>query len=184
VTPIFDYMMKQKLVSEDIFSMYLDSTPGNEQSMIVLGGVDSSHYTGSITYTPVTQQTYWSINVEEFKIGGTSQNICNGQCNAIVDSGTSLIVGPADQISPILSKLAVNSDCSNLNSLPNFSVKISGRDFTLTPQQYVIKEQGQCQLGIAGSQGIPLWILGDTFIRANYAIFDRAQNRVGLATVA
>jgi hypothetical protein len=188
VTPIFDYIMQRKLVAKDVFSMYLDSKAGTDNSMIVLGGVDSAHYTGEMTYTPVTQQTYWSIKVEDFAVGGKSTGACRGffssGCNAIVDSGTSLIVGPASSMSSIVDQLKVEADCSNIDSLPNFSVKISGRNFELTPHQYVIKEQGQCQLGIAASEGLPLWILGDTFIRSYYTVFDRAENRVGLATVA
>ena len=45
---------------------------------------------------------------------------------------------------------------------------------------------GQCSSGFQ-SMTLPtaqgdLWILGDVFIREYYAIFDRGNNRVGLAT--
>lgn len=31
---------------------------------LTLGGLDPSHYTGDITYTPVTEQAYWKIKID------------------------------------------------------------------------------------------------------------------------
>lgn len=40
--------------------------------------------------------------------------------------------------------------------------------------------QGTCMSSFQNSSA-DLWILGDVFIRVYYSIFDRANNRVGLA---
>lgn len=41
-------------------------------------------------------------------------------------------------------------------------------------------DQGPCMSSFQDTSG-DLWILGDVFIRVYYSIFDRANNRVGLA---
>ena len=41
-------------------------------------------------------------------------------------------------------------------------------------------DQGPCISSFQNTSG-DLWILGDVFIRVYYSIFDRANNRVGLA---
>jgi hypothetical protein len=37
--------------------------PGGE---LILGGTDSSKYTGSITYVPVTVRGYWQFNINRY----------------------------------------------------------------------------------------------------------------------
>jgi len=187
VTPIFDYMIAQKAVSQSVFSVFLDSNPGDDNSAIIFGGTDSSYYTGTIQYVPVKQQTYWTIHLQEIYVGTSNTLACLILgCTAIVDTGTSLIVGPTQGANALLKKIGnVESDCSNLKSLPTISFELNGVKYPLTPQQYVIQieqdNQPYCQVGIAGTSGIPFWVLGDTFIRAYYTVFDRANNQVGFA---
>jgi hypothetical protein len=40
-------------------------TPGGE---LILGGVDTSKYTGSITYVNVTVQGYWQFGVDRYEM--------------------------------------------------------------------------------------------------------------------
>jgi hypothetical protein len=191
VTPVFDNMITQKLVQQPVFSVYLDSTPGDESSGILFGGIDSTKFSGQLQYIPVSSQTYWQTGLYGVLVNGQDQGDCNGffsSCSCIIDTGTSLIIGPTDSVNSLTSAIGtVNSDCSNINSLPNIVFKFKGASFTLTPQIYVISEdfdgsgQNQCQLGIQGSDGLPFWILGDTFIRQFYTVFDRGQNRIGFA---
>ena len=61
----------------------------------------------------------------------------SNQCYSVVDSGTSVITGPSAAINPIMSKLNVAADCSNMASLPNMTFSIAGRSFDLTPEQCI-----------------------------------------------
>lgn len=80
-------------------------------------------------------------------------------------------------------------DCDTLSSLPNITITLNGKDFELTPEQYVLVEgddtQKICLVGLIGldlpPQIGPLWILGDVFIRAYYTIFDFGNSQVGFA---
>jgi len=194
VTPVFDNMIQQGLVTQSIFSVYLDSSPGDSQSSILFGSLDSSKFTGSLQYEPVTQQTYWQVKLTSISVNGNEITGCSSStssspqatCKAIVDTGTSLIIGPTDQVNNM--GINVNEDCSGIDELPTITIKLKKVSFKLTPRFYVVKfndgSGDQCQLGIQGSDDLPFWILGDTFIRAYYTVFDRNQNRIGFAPVS
>jgi len=107
----------------------------------------------------------------------------------VVDTGTSVLTGPPSTIGPLLKMVGnVSSDCSNVDDMPTLTFVINGKSFELGPEFYVLKSpsgngQEECQLGIqALNPGIPLWILGDPFIRKYYTVFDRSNNQVGFAT--
>jgi len=173
-------MIKQKLVVAPIFSFYLDSTPGSESSNIVFGGVDPDYYTGDFQYVPVKSKTYWQVVLNQVSVNGKDV-ACTGGCDAIVDTGTSLIVGPALAVRKLLSEVNVKEDCSNLGSLPNITWHFGSASLTLPASIYVLKFENQCVLGIQGQAFLPFWILGDSFIREFYTAFDRGNDRVGFA---
>jgi len=77
-------------------------------------------------------------------------------------------------------------DCASLDSLPNVSFTIAGKDFSLSPQQYVLQivagGKTQCVSGFMGIDiGQPLYILGDVFLSAYHTVFDYGKSRVGFA---
>ena len=56
-------MVQQNLVSEDVFSFWLNRDPKAEfGGEIVFGGVDEKHYKGKHTYAPVTKKGYWQVS--------------------------------------------------------------------------------------------------------------------------
>lgn len=191
-----DIMMQMHLLQKNQFSVYLSSTPNDTSSALVLGGIDNQYVNGTWTTVPFNIMQpllgYWAITVDTIKINGRDTGACSS-CIGVVDTGTSIITGPPAQMDPIIAKLNVSADCSNINSLPTMSFSIAGKDFDLTPYQYVIRlpasstdadaSSWQCQLGLMSfDAGLPgLWILGDTFIRAYYTVFDRDNNWVQFA---
>lgn len=200
VTP-FQNMVDQKLVSDPVFSFYLNrdqtKSPGGE---ILFGGIDSNYYTGDITYTPVTHEAYWQFKMDGISMGSSGDqkgavNVCANGCQAIADTGTSLIAGPKAEVLklneyigaiPVPGGEYVMPHC-NLEELPNLVFKIQGKDFALKPEQYVMKvaQAGQT-ICLSGLMGIdipkhPLWILGDVFIGPYYTVFDLGNKRLGFA---
>ncbi|EMP30825.1 cathepsin E [Chelonia mydas] len=198
VTPVFDNMMAQNLVDLPIFSVYMnrnpDSSVGGE---LLFGGFDPSHFSGTLNWVPVTKQGYWQIQLDNIQVGGTVA-FCAEGCQAIVDTGTSLITGPSKEIKEMQNYIgAVPMDgeytveCNNLNVMPDVTFTINGIPYTLSPQAYTLVDNSDgMAFCTSGFQGLniqppagPLWILGDVFIGQFYSVFDRGNNRIGLAPV-
>uniref|UniRef100_A0A3P8TSX7 pepsin A n=1 Tax=Amphiprion percula TaxID=161767 RepID=A0A3P8TSX7_AMPPE len=187
VVPVFDNMIKQGLVSQPMFSVYLS---GNEAqgSEVVFGGVDNSHYTGQITWIPLSSATYYQISMDSVTINGQTV-ACSGGCQAIIDTGTSVIVGPSNAISNINSWIGASTDqygdstvsCQNIGSMPSVTFNLNGNAFPVPASAYVSQSSYGCSTGFGQGGFSDLWILGDVFIREYYAIFDPQAQYIGLA---
>ncbi|MGH0149018.1 UNVERIFIED_CONTAM: hypothetical protein FKN15_047403 [Acipenser sinensis] len=104
-TPLFDNMMSQHLVSQDLFSFYLNSVKINGQVVA-----------------------------------------CSSVCEAIFDTGTSLISGSSDAISSILKLVGLSlqsngmyaASCDNLDKMPDVVFTINGLDFPMPSYAYTM----------------------------------------------
>merc|ERR550519_1081323 len=196
VTPPFNTMVDQGLV-DPVFSFWLSRDPeaavGGE---IFLGGSDPAWYEGKMTYIPVDEEGYWRITMDGMVMDGETVG-CDGGCPAIVDTGSSLLVGPSAQTNAINRLIGgvelipgtgqYFMDCREIDNLPNIDFMLGGMPFTLTGRDYVleISQGGQTQC-ISGFMGLDLpmgdwWILGDVFIGKFYSEFDMGNSRVGFA---
>ncbi|KJE89741.1 cathepsin D [Capsaspora owczarzaki ATCC 30864] len=198
VTPVWNNAILQGVAAAPLFGFWLNRDPtAADGGEIDFGAIDDSHYTGPILYTPVTRQGYWQFALGAVTVSG--KNYCASGCQAIADSGTSLLVGPTDAVTAIAAAAGATKniageytlDCSKIASLPNLVFTISGQQFALTGADYVLKitsgSTTECLLGLMSmdlsAEGIQ-WILGDVFIGKFYTVFDFNGNapRVGFAT--
>jgi cathepsin D len=197
ITPVFDNMVNQGL-STGVFSVWLSKNPqGQNGGELMFGGIDNQYYTGSITYVPLTSETYWQFKMDDVQLNGTSLGYCSGGCKVIADTGTSLIAGPTANINALNQKLGatiirgegVFPSCNVISTLPDINIVLKGTTFTLTPKDYVLQVTAlgktQCLSGFMGidipSPIGPLWILGDVFISTYYTVFDKTNSQVGFA---
>lgn len=113
---------------------------------IVFGGADETRYSGAITYLPVTRKAYWQIKMDSVQAG--SKTVCENGCQAIVDTGTSLLVGPSDEIKTINRAIGATKvpfteeymiDCYRIDDLPVVKFTLGGQVFTLEGKDYVIQ---------------------------------------------
>ncbi|XP_078512426.1 pepsin A-like [Lissotriton helveticus] len=189
-TTVYDNMWKQGLIPDDLFSIYLSSY-GESGSMLTFGAIDPSYYLGNIYWVPVSKERYWQINMESVSMNG---NIiaCDGGCQAIVDSGTTMISGPKSGIANILnvigatldSNLEYSVDCYTISDLPDLYFTFNGKPFNVPATAYINQNTCTAKFILSPSNLPDTWILGDVFMRGYYTVFDRANNNVGFATAA
>lgn len=102
VTPLWYNMVQQGLLSQPVFSFWLNRDPKSEVGgEIVFGGTDWKHFNGDHTYVPVKQTGYWQIEVGDILIANNSTVFCWDGCAATVDSGASFIAGPTAIVTQI-----------------------------------------------------------------------------------
>ncbi|CAF4239427.1 unnamed protein product, partial [Adineta steineri] len=115
-------------------------------SELIFGGIDSSKFTGDITYVPLVLTGYWEFQMTSVSVGSI---LINSSLYAIADTGTTFITGPATQVEALNSALGgtydssvkmytLNCSINSFSSLPNVTFNIAGGIFTLTPSQYLV----------------------------------------------
>jgi hypothetical protein len=199
---IFEALIAGGDLEEPILHVYLSSSNNSHTSQFNFGSVDMSVVTAPFVTVPMSLVQplfgYWMIDVSSFSVDGSVADV---QFWGVVDTGTSIITCPPLVCDGIIAKINVTADCSNLDSLPPINFNIAGKDYPMTANQYVVKlpatdadaalissgrgseAQYQCQLGVQSFDiGLPqMWILGDTFLRAYSAVFDRGNSNIRFA---
>lgn len=198
ITPWLDNAVAQGVVDNAIFSFYLSNNPGRGDARLIIGQPDPAYYQGEIHWQPMQALSgyeqvdmYYNIMFEGIASGDNEVELTcqrTGGCHAIVDSGTSLIVGPEEDIEDIMNTLTLRADCSNIKDQPSLNFKIGGKNHTVPPEFYVVKRslgngQYECSAGLSPSN-MGFWIFGDAFMRAFYTVFDKENSRVGFAELA
>lgn len=196
-------MKKQGLIEKAIFGMYLsDSEYGQiaavqtDASIISFGTFNLSQfsYSESPVYLRVTSdEGHWSLQFDGLYIFG--RNIAPDSYSAIIDSGTSLILGPDLEVQSLLTEFENRWKCSlsggllecvcgwdpTLAQFPDLEFVLGGYTLVLKPSMYMMRRGAYCWLQIAGIHDPTLWVLGSPFMRGFYTVFDMDNREVGFA---
>ncbi|KAM9764463.1 pregnancy-associated glycoprotein 1-like [Dama dama] len=188
--PIFDNLKNQGAISELVFAFYLSKSKP-EGSVVMFGGVDKSYYQGALHWVPLIQAGDWRVHMDHISMNRRVIS-CSGGCEALVDTGTSLIQGPRRLVNNILRLIGTIPrgskhyvSCFVVNTLPSIIFTINGFNYPLPAQAYIIKDSsGNCYTSFkedTASTSTETWILGDVFLRQYFSVYDRGNDRIGLA---
>ncbi|KAF9380264.1 hypothetical protein CPB97_008483 [Podila verticillata] len=191
LTPV-DNLIEQKLIEEPVFSVWLGRATEGGGGEYRFGGYDSERFEGELTWVPVTVKRYWQIKCDGLFFGDVDLAMDG---DVIIDTGTTLVILPTkvakaihDQIpgsiyDPVQGWIIPNTP--EVASLPGFQVVLGGVKFEVVMKdimrERVYGKRGYVYSGIGSNDNIPVWILGDVFIKQNYCVFDKGQDRIGIA---
>lgn len=184
-----DVVQKAGLLKSNIvgFSLSRGSDKGKD-GVITFGGVDKTKLSGNVTYTEtVSSSNRWSIPVDDATVDGVPCNFTDR--SAIIDTGTSYAILPPDDAKTLHSLIPGASKLGSGFVLPcdsdaELRVTFSGVSYAISPKDYVGSKSGsKCASTIVGQEtfGEKAWLLGDTFLKNVYAVFDYDNNKIGFA---
>ena len=71
--------------------------------------------------------------------------------------------------------------CDHIGNLPRVSISFGGSNlFEIAPDTYMAVYGEQCLIEMSGDSE-HMYILGNTFMKNYYTVFDLDQNRIGIA---
>lgn len=191
-------MVQQGLINTNAYSLWLNDLDANTGS-ILFGGVNSDKYHGSLSSLPIiqTEGVYSAFYIALTSVGmdGTTDSFGSNLDTAVLlDSGSSLIYLPDNVTSAIYTKLGVTYDsnegaavidCSRANDNTTIDFTFSSPTISVPMNELVLpisETNGveTCILGIAPADGSSC-VLGDTFLRSAYVVYDLQSNKIALA---
>jgi hypothetical protein len=195
--------LPQKLVNDgtintNAYSLWLNDLDASTGS-ILFGGVDTDKFHGELQTLPIIAErgVYAEFIIALTGMGQNGQNgslFQNQNVPVLLDSGSSLMYLP-DQVARSLyskynarydsSQGAAYVDCNLANQQGSLDFSFSGVKVSVPLNELVIvaavsRGQPICLLGV-GPAGNSVAVLGDTFLRSAYVVYDLANNEISLA---
>jgi len=157
------------------------------------GYLDSTKYTGSITYINVkTSNGFWEFSSTGYAVG--SGSFVTSSIDSIADTGTTLLYLPTTVVTAYYAKVSGSSysntyggyvyACST--TLPSITLGV-GAFRAVVPGTYinygpVSTGSSTCYGGIQRNTGIGFSIFGDVFLKSQYVVFSGASTpQLGVA---
>ena len=194
------------VIASSAYSLWLNDLDANTGS-ILFGGVDASRYSGDLVSVPVQQVagTYlgFFITMTGLDVGSKTVSKQGMALGVVLDSGSSLTYLPNDVTKSVYQ--AVNASyqeadgvafvpCSLRDSAANMTFRFSSPAAIAVPVREMIlnvtDQKGHemtfdngvpaCLFGISPA-GTSTSVLGDTFLRSAYVVYDMANNEIALA---
>jgi len=184
---LLDYYVPGNATSM-IFGLELNWYGDKSQSVLTMGTVDTSAYTGDFTNmvvpsTDASDRPSWSIPIEGITadVGGGVVSVSGSM--ASIDPYYPTIQLPADAVALIyspISNAAISSHNANRYTVPcgtniRLTLVFNGRNFAMDPRDAISNENGTCY-GIVEVAPGNLFKIGNPFLRNVYTTFGMTFN--------
>ncbi|KAF7307817.1 Acid protease [Mycena kentingensis (nom. inval.)] len=194
--PFFNTANANSSLPSNQFSFYL----AKNDSELYLGGTNKDRYTGDIEFHDIAEADsgFWDIGDAKIKVDGKS--VLSKPFVAIIDSATTIVYGPPDDVETFYKSIpgATLYDSTNgFYSYPcNSTLEVAfswgtGRDWVVTADNFNLgateKGSSECIGALSGLDlglGDNMWLLGDSFMKNVYSVFDFETESIGFAQLA
>lgn len=201
----FDRLSKEGDLPEPCFSIFL-ARGGNSFSEISFGGHNQDHADSNFSWAPVAspEQGYWQVALNGVLVGDKVLDICaDGNCRAVLDSGTSLLGIPKEAISNLHRMLArpVEDNAQDCKTVPGppivfdfgkFQLQLGAEDYSRPAPMTVTSRASNTTFAVCrasllpvpanvDTQGNRLFILGEPFLQRHYTKYDWHKREIGFA---
>lgn len=191
-------------VSRNAYSLWLNDLDANRGS-ILFGGVDAEQYSGALQTLPIqaSRGFYGEFLITLTSLGLGGQTIADDQALAVLlDSGSSLTYLPNDMVESIYEQVQAQYDpsagaayvpCSLGRSTATLDFTFTSPTISVEMNELVLglvasgggrptfqNGEAACLFGIAPA-GAGTNVLGDTFLRSAYVVYDLDNNEISLA---
>ena len=149
VTPVFDEMMGQKLLKNNMFAFYLTTKQAENMGMksdLTFGYYDKEKFKGDIHWNPIQFKYMFGVKLDDVKINGKSTGVCQGkECLITFDSGTSLMSMPTTAVEQLRKQGIPSSsnivDCKSEKQFGDMELVIGGKSYLLTNEEWMMPAQ-------------------------------------------
>jgi hypothetical protein len=185
-------------INTNAYSLWLNDLDASTGS-ILFGGVDTEKYTGTLSKLPIIpeQGVYAEFIIALTGMGSNGNEgsiFKNENVPVLLDSGSSLMYLPDNVATSLYSKYSAQYDstqgaafvdCDLANQQGSLEFTFSGPTISVPLNELVIvagysRGTPVCILGI-GPAGDSVAVLGDTFLRSAYVVYDLENNQIALA---
>ncbi|KAI1321757.1 hypothetical protein EDD11_000033 [Mortierella claussenii] len=193
VQTFMDSAIAANILTQPVVSVFLPSQRlfKGQGGEYIFGGIDSSKYTGDLTYVPLSVEGYWQVAIDNIAVGGQNLGFSS---QGIIDTGTTLIILSDDAAAAVHQTIpgAISDPahgwqvpCSLTSSTDSISFIMAGKPFNVAVADLVYEPlqdgSGFCTSGVQGGLNA-LWVLGDVFIKNNYCVFSKTSTpSIGMA---
>lgn len=192
------HMMQSGFINTNAYSLWLNDLDASTGS-ILFGGVNTDKFTGTLETLPIVKEegvyAEFVIALTAVGMNGNQGSLgTNLNTPALLDSGSSLMYLPNDVTQKIYNDLGASYsdsegaafiDCSMAQNDTTIDFTFSSPTISVSMSELVIVagiQNGKevCILGIAPADGTTP-VLGDTFIRSAYIVYDLTANEISIA---
>lgn len=189
-TTFFDTVLSQ--LAKPVFAVDLKYHAAGSYDF---GFIDSSKYTGAITYVNAdNSEGWWGISATAYSVGTTTTK---ATVSGILDTGTTLIYTDTAIVKAYYAKVSGAKNDSTQGgyvfpcsaTLPDFSITVGGVKQTVPGKHVnyapISTGSSTCFGGIQTDDGIGFSIFGDIFLKSKYIIHEAGSTpRIGFAQQA
>ena len=197
---LVDVLFDQGVTNSKAFSVGLGNINADNSGVLIFGGVDTKKFAGELMMNEILgpqfrgdiSRYYVELNSIALNKDGNKKTYQNSNATVVLDTGASLSYFPtallmdiAQDLNGVYSKDAglYLVDCALMGNKGTIDFAFGGGTIKIPIKDMLLQERNLCALAAgADLEGARIdMLLGDSFLRSVYAVFDQTTNTIGMA---